>query len=127
MGINPLLYSQLEHLLDRVAVWLWGHEHNTVVFNPHARLPAGRCIGSGAVPVLVSSKPYKADRTLKGVGDIPVPTMDPNYRLSHDRVTYSHGFAMLQLSSASATVTYYQVPPGGTATMLGAPETFPAS
>ncbi len=131
-GINPSLFGQLQDVLDQVAVWIWGHEHNTVVFNPHEGLPAGRCVGSGAIPMMLNPDPYQTDASLQGIGTpgqpgyIPVPTMDLSYTLDNNGTNYNHGFAMLSLSGASATVTYYQVPvAGGAATQLGASETFP--
>ncbi|HVG45012.1 MAG TPA: metallophosphoesterase [Longimicrobium sp.] len=131
-GINPSLFGQLQDLLGQVQLWIWGHEHNTAVFDPHAGLPAGRCIGSAAIPMMVEQDPYATDPTLRGIGDpespdyIPVPTMDLTYRLGDNGTDFNHGFAMLSLSGGSATVTYYQVPvAGGSATQLGPSETFP--
>jgi predicted phosphodiesterase len=130
-GINPSLFGQLQAILDRVAVWIWGHEHNTVVFNPHVGLPAGRCIGSGAIPMLVEQDPYTTDTTLQGidgVSPIAVPTMDLTYKLGDNGTDFNHGFAMLSLSGATATVSYYEVPVGGgPAALLGPSETFPTS
>ena len=124
-GINPLLYSQLQAILDRVTVWIWGHEHNTVVFKPQPGLPLGRCIGSAAIPEMVIQDPYTTDTTLQGVAGIPVPTMDLTYTLGNNGTEFNHGFAMLSLTGASATVTYYQVPYLAAAEQLGPAETFP--
>jgi hypothetical protein len=127
-GINPTLFSQLQPILDRVSAWIWGHEHNTAVFNPHTGLPAGRCIGSGAIPMLVVQDPYTTDTTLQGVAGIPVPTMDLTYKLGDNGTDFNHGFAMLSLTGATATVTYYEVPvDGGSAVLLGPSETFPTA
>lgn len=127
-GINPALFGQLQSILGQVSVWLWGHEHNTVVFNPHEGLPAGRCIGSGAVPMLLVQDPYTTDTTLQGVAGIPVPTMDLTYQLGNNGTDFNHGFAMLALSGGTATVSYYEVPVGGgPAALLGSSETYPAS
>jgi hypothetical protein len=65
-GINPHLYSQLKPYFGQIAVWLWGHEHNTVIFNPERGLPLGRCIGSGSIPMLVVQNPYEQDPNLVG-------------------------------------------------------------
>lgn len=109
-GINPSLYRQLQPVLGAVSVWIWGHEHNTVIFEPTPGLPPGRCIGSGAVPMLLDEHPYVQDATLSGVNDLPVPKMDPSVQLGNNGEEYNHGFAVLTLSGARATVTYYQVP-----------------
>ena len=83
--------------------------------------------------MMLDPDPYETDTSLQGIGQpgkpgyIPVPTMDLNYMLGNNGTNYNHGFAMLSLSGASATVTYYQVPvAGGDAEQLGESETFPA-
>jgi hypothetical protein len=109
-GINPQLFPQVEPYFSDISVWLWGHEHNTVIFNPQNGVPLGRCIGSGAIPMLVAEDPYTPAPGLSGVGGIPVPTMNLGYELGNNGTDYYHGFAMLALSSTEATVTYYQLP-----------------
>lgn len=119
-GINPQLYRQLSPYFDRIALWLWGHEHNTVIFQPQAGLPPGRCVGSGAVPMLLSQDPYATDTSLAGVEDasgtlIPVPTMNTGVKLGTDSefgLEYNHGYATIQLNTkgaGTATVSYWQV------------------
>ncbi|HEX8694902.1 MAG TPA: metallophosphoesterase [Longimicrobium sp.] len=125
-GINPLLYEQVRPYFGQIPVWLWGHEHNSVVFQPRQGVPPGRCIGSAAVPMMVIQDPYRQDATLQGVDGIDVPQMDPSHELGNNGVEYYHGFAMLTLDAQQATVTYYQVPPGGAyQEMLS--ETYPAA
>ena len=48
---NANLYSQLEPMIPGVDLWLWGHEHDLVVFGSHMNLSRGRCIGGSAFPV----------------------------------------------------------------------------
>ena len=74
---------------------------------------------------MVVQDPYTTDTTLQGVAGIPVPTMDLTYTLGNNGTEYNHGFAMLSLCGASATVTYYQVPFEASAEQLGPAETFP--
>jgi hypothetical protein len=109
-GINPLLLAQLKPYFGQIAVWLWGHEHNTVVFSPQVGLPLGRCIGSASIPMQVDMQPYATDPSLVGVDGIAVPAMDLSVQLSNNGTDYSHGFAVLSLSPAEATVNYYEVP-----------------
>ncbi len=41
-------------MVGDVAVWYWGHEHSLQFFKPYAGLKAGRLIGNGSVPTLLS-------------------------------------------------------------------------
>jgi len=117
-GINPLLYEQVSPYFGQIPLWLWGHEHNTVIFEPQEGVPLGRCVGSGAIPIDVDANPYRQDPTLQGVNGIPVPRMDTRHELGNNGTDYNHGFATLALGPDEAVVTYYQVPPGGTAQVL---------
>lgn len=117
-GVNPHLYEQLREILDDVTVWLWGHEHNTVIFKPEPGLPLGRCVGSGAIPMPTEPDPYSdyTRRPLKAPGGLRVPVMDLTHRLSSapnafGETLYYHGYALLSLDKGTATITYYQVPP----------------
>jgi hypothetical protein len=108
-GISPNLYQQLSPYFDQIAVWLWGHEHNTVIFKPETGLPLGRCIGSASIPMLVVQDPYEPAPGLQGVAGLDVPCMEP-IQLSNNGTDYAHGFAVLSLAPEQATVNYYQVP-----------------
>ncbi len=50
-SFNIPLYKQIVSVLGNVDLWLWGHEHNLVVYEPYMNLRRGRCIGCGAFPV----------------------------------------------------------------------------
>jgi hypothetical protein len=120
---NTALWAQLgEHFGDRVAAWLWGHEHNLNVFvdgyrpqgwpvpdDPAAArwqraLPKGRCLGHAAIPVAEKEQPYATT--------YPVPLADPRTRLAADGGWYRRGFGLLELAGRGAPLTahYYQVP-----------------
>lgn len=88
--------------LPSVVLWLWGHEHNTIVYEPSQGVARGRCIGSGAIPVAVSSDPYTPQ-----TGTIP---FDAKAILSNDGAVYSHGFAVMEIDGPSGKVHYYQSP-----------------
>ncbi|HEX5725682.1 MAG TPA: metallophosphoesterase [Longimicrobiaceae bacterium] len=123
-GVNPYLHKQLKPYFGQVDLWLWGHEHNTVVFyspvdaQGKLDMPAGRCIGSGAIPMLMAEDPYTPATGLVGPDGIAVPQMNMTYQLGNDGTDYNHSFAILSLGSSGATVDYYQVPQQGAASLL---------
>lgn len=102
---NPLLHSQLAPLLPKVDLWLWGHEHDLVVFEPHMNLARGRCIGGSAFPV--------------GKYEMPAAHVNPNVpykrevELSKGQSFYYHCYAMLKLDGAAASVSYCEDRDGG--------------
>jgi Calcineurin-like phosphoesterase len=108
---------------DKVAAWLWGHEHNLVIFEDNYRpadwptdeafmqvyknLPKGRCAGHSAIPVQDTEEPYKVN--------FPVPLKQEDLKLSLTKVGeenwYNHGFQLIELAGAGnpARLTYFQV------------------
>ncbi len=88
--------------LPSVALWLWGHEHNTIFYGPFRDIARGRCIGSGAVPVAVSSNPYTPQ-----TGAIPYDARDI---LDNDGAVYSHSYAVMEIDGPVGSVRYYQLP-----------------
>jgi hypothetical protein len=113
LAVNPKLYATFTEQglsLDRIALWLWGHEHNFVVFAPYLGLARGRCIGAGAVPVDVATAPYAVNRNLApppGLAELPRP--DEAAELASVAGCYDHCYATVTLSGATARVEYYQV------------------
>jgi len=109
LAVNPHLYTAFADLLGQVDVWLWGHEHNLILFDNYIGLARGRCIGSGAVPILVNSDPYGINPDL-----VPPPGQDPppinlDVQLSHNGQFYGHGYALLTLRGRAAQIDYYQL------------------
>ena len=84
-----------------IAAWFWGHEHTLSIYAPYLGLQKGRCIGHGAIPVLI------------GDGDDPLTKLvDPPKLLSHplgaDGSVHAHGFAILTFAhDGSCQVGYY--------------------
>jgi hypothetical protein len=84
-----------------IAAWFWGHEHTLSIYAPYRGLEKGRCIGHGAVPVLI------------GDGDAPLPKLvDPPRLLSPppgaNGSVHAHGFAILRFAhDGSCQVEYY--------------------
>ena len=87
----------------RVAAWFWGHEHTMALYGPHAGLDRGRCIGCGAIPMLVADGLYAP---LPGLRD-PAPLLP--VRLGQDGVVQDHGYAVLTLAGTEATAEYFGV------------------
>ncbi len=118
--INTGLWRQFGPAFgDRVAAWIWGHEHNLGIFQSAYRpadwpttpdatqifktLPKGRCSGHSAIPVQQSEAPY----TQK----YPVPLERADLMLAVTNGWYNHGFEILELAGAghAAQIRYYQV------------------
>jgi predicted phosphodiesterase len=104
-SFNPLLYQQLKDLLPAVDLWLWGHEHDLVVFEPYMGLRRGRCIGGSAFPV----GKYELSAT-PGNPDVPY---DKQVVLSKAGAFYQHCYVIMKLSGRQATVDYYEDADGG--------------
>lgn len=104
-SFNPEINAQLALLLPQVDLWLWGHEHDLVVFEPHLNLARGRCIGGSAFPV--------------GKYEMPATHINPlvpykrDVELSKGQSFYHHCYAMLRLDGAAASVSYYEDRDGG--------------
>jgi len=123
---NPDLYDPFKSEIEsgKIAAWLWGHEHLMEIYGPHLGLKAGRCVGNGAFPELISETGYKTLDESK-VGPIPPLLTDPDtgtfYKTCFTEKVFNHGYAILNLNNAEATADYYQVPGDGvdhTSTLL---------
>jgi hypothetical protein len=109
--LNPYLVNAfLPYFTTDVAAWLWGHEHNFVLYeNGLFGLAKGRLIGCSAYEELVSANPYKVNYD-------EVPYLDPTkYQLGSDAGYYNHGYAVIDLSRRSQptdpiSIQYYQFP-----------------
>ena len=96
--VNDHLNQQLSALLPSVDMWLWGHEHNLVIYQKYLGVLA-RCIGHGAFPV--------------GLTEVPATPLFPDIpmvplRLGDDGTFYNHGYAIMDLAGNTATLSYYQ-------------------
>ncbi|WP_323122313.1 metallophosphoesterase family protein [Burkholderia alba] len=105
---------------NRVAAWIWGHEHNLGIFADGYRpadwptgagdateifktLPKGRCAGHSAIPVQASEAPYAQK--------FPVPLQRPELTLGLTDGWYNRGFQLLELAGAGqpARLSYFQI------------------
>ena len=95
---NDHLNQQMSSLLPGVDMWLWGHEHNLVIYEKYMGVLA-RCIGHGAFPIGLSEIP--ATPRFPEVPIVPV-------RLGDNGIFYNHGYVIMDLAGNTATLSYYQ-------------------
>ncbi len=103
-AVNGKLLNQLGGVLNQIALWVWGHEHSHIIFNPYSGLTRGRCIGASAIPVPTddpSQDPYRST--------VPNAPTFSGVRLGKDATgrLYSLGYAILKLDGANATLNHY--------------------
>lgn len=110
LAVNPRLAASFADQLGQIELWLWGHEHNLIVFGEYAGMKRGRCIGSGAVPVLLAQDPYAtAPNLVLPAGATQPPPIDSRAMLGNNGEFYNHAYALLKLNGRGATVEYYQL------------------
>jgi len=110
LALNPVLYEAFKPHMSGIDLWLWGHEHNMVAFEPYAGLSKGRCIGSGAIPVPLLWQPYKQLSNLALPEQFEsAPQMISDCQLGHDDDHYHHAFCILSIDGAGGEMEYFQV------------------
>ena len=97
-SVNNKLLPQVQDILSKLTVWLWGHEHNLVIYEKYLGV-LGRCIGHGAFPV--------STKELKDPPNPEVPIAKVTLA-SDDNGFYRHGYVIMKIDGASADLTYYQ-------------------
>lgn len=111
---NPRLLASFQRFAKAakqpIAAWYWGHEHNLSVYQPYMGLQCGRCIGHGAVPVIVDGPENAADPKIKN------PPALQNVALEETDKVYVHGFTIIRLGQGAqqATAQYYESSDGAT-------------
>lgn len=95
--INANLVGDLNDVLPKVAAWIWGHEHNLVIYKKYLNI-LGRCAGHGAFPVGID------EGNLVSNPSIPIEDV----HLDKGQSFYRHGFVMIELNADKANVSYYQ-------------------
>ena len=113
LPINHYLLEQFGDFLPQIALWLWGHEHNQVIYKPFAGLERGRCVGASAIPVPVTDQLYGIDDKLKGQQIPDLIDEDVKTRLQADSEGkfYQLGYAMLTLEDEQGSIEYLQFDP----------------
>ena len=98
-AVNQKLLPQVQAILSKLTAWIWGHEHNMVIYKEYQGV-RGRCIGHGAFPVCQTPPPF-ADRN-EGV-----PLEDVNLSVDPSGF-YRHGYVLMKITGPNAHLTYFQ-------------------
>jgi len=111
-NVNPYLLNTFQpYFKDRVAAWIWGHEHNFVLYqNNLFGLAKGRLLGASAYEEMKEDDPYKVIYP-------DVPYLDPSkYQLPLQKNGYyPHSYGLIDFSvrknpTDPVQVSYYQFP-----------------
>jgi Calcineurin-like phosphoesterase len=84
----------------RIAAWFWGHEHTLSIYAPYLGVEKGRCIGHGAIPVLIDDDDHPL---AKLVG--PPKLMAPP--LGGVGAVHAHGFVILRFAHDGTCLAEY--------------------
>ena len=96
-----LRFKQAATATGGIAAWFWGHEHTLSIYAPYMGLDKGRCIGHGAIPVLIDD----SDHPLTRIADPPKLASPPLGALGS---VHAHGFAIVRFAhDGSCAVEYY--------------------
>ena len=106
---NEKLLGQIRPHLDEVTLWLWGHEHNQVLYGPWQGVERGRCLGASGVPTPASSNAYSLAPGFKGWTSPPL-LVDPKTRLKEDQRLglYNLGYGLIDIDGMNASAVYLE-------------------
>lgn len=92
-----------ENYLPKIALWLFGHEHNTVIYEPNNEVQKARCAGSSAIPAnIADGNPYKPlDTSIK---------WKDTKKLAITNGIYNHGYAIMDIDGSQGLIRYFQYP-----------------
>ena len=102
--VNPHLMQAYDTLAaaGSIDAWFWGHEHRLRIYAPYRGIAVGRNIGYGSIPVRAT-----ADADVPMAGLIDPPELLTNVALDVIDGAYTHGFALLDLSSDAIEMSYW--------------------
>ncbi len=108
-AVNLKLMHQFANWLPQIALWLWGHEHNQVLYTPFKGVMKGRCVGASAIPTAYPPDLYEIAKPLRGLPADQLPGI-LDARLAVDKKTglYNLGFALLSLQNQLGACEYFQ-------------------
>ena len=84
----------------RIAAWFWGHEHALSIYAPYLDVEKGRCIGHGAIPVLIGD----GNDPLTRLVDPPKLAAPP---LGGIGAVHPHGFVILRFAHDGTCLAEY--------------------
>lgn len=96
---------------ERITTWLWGHEHNQVLYNEHLYgLRKGRLIGASAFEEATKEDPYRIK--------YPNCPFNEEYKLGSENDFFNHGYAIIDFSvretpTDQVQTSYYEYPSWG--------------
>jgi 3',5'-cyclic AMP phosphodiesterase CpdA len=101
-NFNDRLHDAVAPSLDRVAAWIWGHEHSLAIYEEGLHgLAKGRLVGCSGFEMAGAEDPYEPKYP-------DVRFQRPQVRLSLEQGWYDHGLALVDLGGAA--IEYYQFP-----------------
>jgi len=98
-AVNQNLLPQVQDILPKLTAWIWGHEHNMVIYKEYQGIRA-RCIGHGAFPVSETPPPFDDPNA-------DVPLEDVNLSVDPSGF-YRHGYVLMKIAGPNAHLTYFQ-------------------
>lgn len=108
-AINTRLLAPFASAMERIPLWLWGHEHDLVLYDPYLGLEHGRCIGAGSIPVAPAADHHRPNMALEA-GGRDLPRADSRARLDVGQEgIYNHCYAILDLEGHRGEISYFQV------------------
>jgi hypothetical protein len=118
--LNSYLYQAFwPYLQTKVAVWIWGHEHNFALYEPGLlQLQQGVLLGCSAYEELTAASPY-----VQNYPEIPYQSVPGGWQLGTNTDPngtgyYNHAFAILDFGARkhptdAVVARYYQYPSWG--------------
>lgn len=108
-GINSKLLRQLSPYAGDVALWLWGHEHNQVIYEPFKGFERGRCIGASAIPVWEDDALYTLNEKIVGEYAPAKLGFDIQLGIEEKSRRYRLGYGLINIDGKTANETYYEL------------------
>ena len=117
LAVNPKLANAFAPVFGLVDVWMWGHEHDLLLFEPYTMsegvaLPPGRCVGAGAVPVF-PPEPEAQDELVVPESEKEAPAVIAGTQLDDNGTVFNHAYAMVSVDGPAMTIDYYQLDSSG--------------
>lgn len=96
---NEPLLAQVAPGLQQVDAWFWGHEHESLIYEPFRGIQNGRCVGCGGMADYIH--PY----TIQAIPKIPLKERASGHPIGSD--AFLQPYAIMDLNGADASVHYY--------------------